>query len=639
VRGILLGTLLCLFIGAGATYGSFVLQGSLMTANASSPAAIFLFVMVTTILNVTLGLIRKRFALSRADLVLIYFMMLMAVTIPNMSFVGYLIPLISGGFYYATEQNERATLFLQYLPEWMVPQDMAAITQLYEGLVPGGSIPWGAWIGPLGYWYLFFLALSLLMVCLSVILHRQWSVHERLDYPMAQVPLAMIEQGAGPLEQLAPLYRNKWTWIGFAVPAVVLSLDALSFHVPSFPVSSLSYNTLIAFFGGAMVLNFGIHYAWIGFTYLINLDVSLSIWVFFLLSKLQDVAFTTFGIAPTEKLSSYNYLTTADLCHQGMGACVAFVFYALWVGRRHLRDVLRKAWRPNEGIDDSEELISYRTAVIGFVLSLSFVGLWLWKSGIPLLVLPLFLATCLLFYIMISRVIATTGIATARSPMVAAFVLISGLGSSVIGAQGLAALAMTYSWQAEMRIFPMIACANGLKLAETVRGPKKRLFWAIGIALVASLAGATFVFLYPAYTHGGINLDTFFTTGLAKRPFLDFTSTAKDLSGPDWRGWGFTGFGLTVESFLIYAQHHFHWWRLHPLGFVIGSGWLTGTLWFSVFLGWLVKFIIMKYGGMTRFLAAKPFFIGLILGEATTAGVWLIIDYLSGGVGNVLSTM
>ena len=42
---------------------------------------------------------------------------------------------------------------------------------------------------------------------------------------------------------------------------------------------------------------------------------------------------------------------------------------------------------------------------------------------------------------------------------------------------------------------------------------------------------------------------------------------------------------------------------------------------------------------MTRFLAAKPFFIGLILGEATTAGVWLIIDYLSGGVGNVLSTM
>lgn len=58
-----------------------------------------------------------------------------------------------------------------------------------------------------------------------------------------------------------------------------------------------------------------------------------------------------------------------------------------------------------------------------------------------------------------------------------AFVLISGLGSSTIGAPGLTALAFTYVWQAEMRLFPMIACANSLKLAESVRSPKRRLVW------------------------------------------------------------------------------------------------------------------------------------------------------------------
>jgi hypothetical protein len=221
--------------------------------------------------------------------------------------------------------------------------------------------------------------------------------------------------------------------------------------------------------------------------------------------------------------------------------------------------------------------------------------------------------------------------------MIAAYVLISGLGSSTIGAPGLAAMTFTYVWQAEMRLFPMIACANSLKLAETVRGPKKRLVWAIAIALTASLVGALWVYLRSSYLHGGVNLHMLHAS-YAKNPFLDMAQSMTNLTGPDWRGWVFTGIGAVVESFLIFAHHHFHWWRIHPLGF-IGSGWLTAQIWFSVFIAWFLKSVIMKYGGMPRFLAARPFFIGLILGEATTAGVWLIVDALLGGVGNSLSRM
>ena len=146
------------------------------------------------------------------------------------------------------------------------------------------------------------------------------------------------------------------------------------------------------------------------------------------------------------------------------------------------------------------------------------------------------------------------------------------------------------------------------------------------------------VFVEESYTHGSVNLHPYFA-GFGKRSYTALVPVLSDMKGPDMRGWGFTAIGAAVESFLIYAQHHFHWWRIHPIGFIIGTGWLTGQMWFSVFLAWLSKLIIMKYGGMTRFLAAKPFFIGLILGEATTAGVWLIIDYMSGGGGNVLSYM
>ena len=83
--------------------------------------------------------------------------------------------------------------------------------------------------------------------------------------------------------------------------------------------------------------------------------------------------------------------------------------------------VWRKAWRGDPTVDDSGEMLSYRVAFFGFLASLLFVGVWLWASGVPLAILPLFLLMCLIFYVFVTRAVATAGLATARSPMVAAF--------------------------------------------------------------------------------------------------------------------------------------------------------------------------------------------------------------------------
>jgi len=231
---------------------------------------------------------------------------------------------------------------------------------------------------------------------------------------------------------------------------------------------------------------------------------------------------------------------------------------------------------------------------------------------------------------MVTRVVAAAGVVGARPPMVAAFFLISGIGTSAIGAQGLVALSFTYVWQAEMRLFPMIAIANSLKLAEAIRGSKTRLFWGMMIALVCSLVGATIVILVLAYEHGGINLDQYFMIGQGTRVFTDMSRPLLNPSAPDMRGWLFTGFGAAIEGLLMLAQHRLHWWPLHPLGFVICVGWMTGQIWFSVFVAWLLKLSILKYGGAGLYYKLKPLFLGLILGEATVAGTWLVIDWLTG---------
>lgn len=636
-RGFAVGGLLALGIGMGAPYAVIMLQGSYMALNSSSPGAIFLFFVLVVLVNTLLRALGRGLALGQADLVLIYAMMLLASAVPTQAFVGYLIPIISGLYYYATPENNWGEIFFPHVTPWLVPQDRQAIVDLHEGLPPGESIPWGAWSETLSYWYVFFLVLSFMMLCMSSILHRQWSQHERLAYPMVQLPLKMVEEGR-PGFKLAPLFKQRLLWIGFAVPFVLLSLKGLHYYFPAVPKPIQSAGQL-AWIGKGMELGLDWVYAWIGFFYLVNLDISFSIWFFYVLNKAQEGIFASLGIASSEKLSLYSYSQTADLTHQVMGACLIFVGYTLWMGRRHLGAVWRKAWRGDPAVDDAGEMLSYRVAVFGFLASLLLVGVWLWASGVPLTILPLFLLVCLIFYVFVTRAVATAGLATARSPMVAAFFVISAVGAPAIGAKGLTALTFTYIWQSEMRLFPMIAAANSLKLAEAVVGSKRRLFWGMALALVVSLAAATWIIFQVCYEHGGINLHPFFMTRQANRTFTDMARPIVDPLPADGRGWLFTGIGGLVEAVLLWGHHRFYWWPLHPLGFIVSVGWLANQVWFSVFIAWVLKLGIVKWGGMPLYERAKPFFLGLILGEATAAGLWLCIDGVLGQTGHFLSYM
>ena len=47
----------------------------------------------------------------------------------------------------------------------------------------------------------------------------------------------------------------------------------------------------------------------------------------------------------------------------------------------------------------------------------------------------------------------------------------------------------------------------------------------------------------------------------------------------------------------------------------------------------------MHYGGARLYQSLKPFFLGLILGEATANGVWGFVFWQSGERGRILSLM
>ena len=633
LRGLVIGVVLCLGIGLLAPYG-IVFNYYWIGFNPSSPAALFFFFVLSFLVNTIVGLVGRQFELSKADLVLIYCMLLMAVTVPTWGLMFFLIGTIVYPFYYATPENDYAELFHDFIPAWMAPQDFQAIKDYYEGLPQGAPIPWGVWAEPMGYWLLLVVAMSFMLICMSAILHRQWSVHERLTYPMVQLPQNMIDKGADPLARIAPFFKDKRMWLGFAVPFVLLSLNALNHYFPFVP--EYRPGGSLPLFNRTVHLPMALNLAWVGFFYLVNLEITFSIWFFYVFSKIQEGLFNIIGIASTERLSAYEYSQPADLTHQASGAVIVLVLFGLWTARGHLAEVWRKLW-DRGGVDDSEELLGYRTALWGFGGSLLLVAFWLWRSGVPVVVLPVLLIVSLIFFILVARVVATGGVATARSPIVPAYFIISGMGTSILGVKGLVALNFTFIWQGESRTSPMVACANGLKLAEMIPGPKTRLFWGLMLALVCSLLGAAYMTLKLAYAHGAINLSLINWAGAHGWPYIG--PTIINMPEANMRGWLFKGIGAAVEGFLMWAQHRWFWWPFHPIGFAIAVGWLTSQIWFSALIAWLLKLVIVRFGGVRLFQAAKPFFLGLILGEVSVSGVWGVIFSLTAEKGRWLTNM
>ena len=632
LRGLLIGTALSLAIGLLAPYG-IVFNYFWIGFNPSSPGALFFLFVLAFIVNSIVGLIGRRFELAKADLVLIYCMLLMAVTVPTWGLMFFLIGTMVYPFYYATPENNYADLFYDYIPAWMVPQDYQAIKDYYEGLPQGAPIPWAVWIEPMGWWLALIVAMSFMLICMSAILHRQWSVHERLTYPMVQLPQNMIEKGEDA--RVAPFFKNKMMWLGFAVPFLLLSLNALNHYWPTVP----DYNPRGRFsmFNQTLHLPIALNLAWVGFFYLVNLEITFSIWFFYVFSKVEEGVFSILGIASTEQLSVYEFSQPADLTHQATGAVIVLVVFGLWTARVHLSEVVRKLWDPHGGVDDSEELLRYRTAVWGFTASLIFVGAWLWRSGVPIAVVPVLIVVSLIFFILVARVVATGGVATARSPIVPAYFIISGLGTSILGAKGLVALNFTFIWQGESRTSPMVAASNGLKLAELIPGPKTRLFWGLMLALLCSLLGAAYMTLKLAYTFGAINLSLINWAGAHGWPKI--SSTIQNMPDANMRGWLFRGIGGLVEGLLIWAQHRWFWWPFHPVGFAIAVGWLTSQIWFSALIAWILKAVIVRFGGVNLFQNLKPFFLGLILGEVSVSGFWGIIYPLTIERGRWLTNM
>jgi hypothetical protein len=632
-RALGLGIALVVLVNVAAPYSNYVVHSSLLASDYMPLGALFPFFLVVAVLNTVLKTISPNWALHPGELVVIFMMSLVGASLATYGMAGYLVAVIASPFFFATPENQWADYIHSHIPDWAVPSKSGPAMQwFFDGLPPGVRIPWEVWLVPLFWWLSLIAVVVFVAFCIIAILRRQWVEHEKLLFPLVELPLAMVE-GADGTQRWPAFMRGRLFWYGFFVPLGLVLWNSIHYFVPFVPQIPLGgwgidKITSISFAQGFPGFLVNVYPPIIGFSYLMSLDILFSFWFFHVLALIQAGLYARLGYSLGAS-ENYSSEYDASMGWQSMGAFVAMVLWGLWVARHHLRAVGRKAWRgAADPLDDSAELLSYRRAVIGLILGLMYIATWLHALGMTWAVIAVFLPTALIIYLGTSRIVAEGGLAFARGPMVAQTFTAFVLGSTGIPAQSMAGLALSYAGFCEIKNSFMPAFAHCAKLSDVLKGNRRNVGWAVVAAVVVAVCVSVPYTIALGYRHGAYNFDTWIFTYGGSLPFENIVKKMRNPFDVDLGRLTFLGIGGGLYSLLNVLRTRFAWWSLHPIGLTLASSWPIKMAAFSIFLGWLCKWLIVRFGGIQLYRQARPVFLGMILGYFAGAAISNGIDFI-----------
>ena len=622
LRAFLLGLSLVVLINVGAPYSMFILKSSQWAISYLPLSVMFIFTALV-FFNAALKTYLKIKGLSTTELGLIFTMSLVGASVPTWGTSTYMIAVIGAPQYFASPENQWQAKVLEHIQAWLVPNDMIALKWFYNGIPAGEAIPWGAWITPLFWWISLVMAIFFLCHCIVSALRKQWVEYERLPFALMELPQQLIAPPPG--SNWPGFVRSSAFWIGFGIPFFMVMWNVATYFTPAFPPIPRDLSDPIRIDREFPAINTNINWAIIGLTYFVNLDVSFSLWFFTLLTMVQEGLFNRFGYTIANR--DVYTLGHPAIGWQSFGAMIVLVGSMLWMARGHLGTIWRKAIHDDPDIDDSDELMSYRMIIVGGALSLLYIAFWMWRAGMNIPTVTLFILATLILYTGITRIIMEGGLLFSRAPLVGQTFVGNALGPFAT-AQSNIAMGLSYGWHHELKGFFMVAAANSAKLSDHIRLSRRSLtFYIMLSALVALVVSMAFA-LYMGYSFGAYNYGGWIFGAGSQVPYTESLRKIA-LKAPDWTRLGHLAGGAGAMSALTLMRYRFPWWPLHPIGMPVGiCSYPMTIIIFSVFVSWLAKWAIMRSGGIGLYQRAQPFFIGLVLGYFTAIGLSFFIDMI-----------
>ncbi|MDA0746843.1 MAG: hypothetical protein O2954_10005, partial [bacterium] len=322
VRSMAIGVGVAVAANVWVNYIEYVMHASRLTLSHFPMGTLMVYLALVLVLNPACRILARRWAFSSTELLVTLACGLVGGAIPSVGLTGYFLGVIAAPFYFANPENQWATIFHPYIPEWLAPRNVnGTLDYLFEGLPAGGTIPWNVWFVPVVSWLGLIVALFAASLCMAVILRKQWVENERLTYPILRPVMDLTEHKGGGFPKLF--------WTGFWIAFGILSWNTISHFSPGFPqIPNIQWGPWIGaerFFPGIWTR---INMFTISFAYFANIDVLFSLWFFDLLFIIRSGMLNRLGYnAASMKHAS------ADFQWIPLGAFFALVLWNLWTAR------------------------------------------------------------------------------------------------------------------------------------------------------------------------------------------------------------------------------------------------------------------------------------------------------------------
>ncbi len=590
------------------------------------PTTISLFYNVVFILTLLIlgNLVVRRFkpdwALAPPEILVVYTMLAIASALCGHDMLQILVPILSHLDRYAPLEG-RYQEILPYVPDWLVVKDQTSLQSAYIGQEsiyrPENFLPW---LKPLAWWGAFVIALCAVLWGMNLIFRKQWTENEKLSYPVIQVPMLLATEPG-------MLLRNKLFWGGFAIAGTIDLVNGLNVLYPLLPkIPIVHIYNIQQFFperpwsdmGGGWISFYPFA---IGMCFFMPTDLAFSCWFFFIFWKLERVLASYIGI---HGMPGFPFVE-----EQTAGGYYAIALMALWVTRHHFKRCFFILIGKRVDRETPWEREEVRIAAVLLAAGSAFLIWFCLRAGMNIWIILVFFGLYLLISISVSRMRAELGPPAHDLHQMGPHIqILKFLGMSNMRQDypnDLAMFGFMQFFNRAYRSHPMPHGLEAFRIAERLKMDNRRYLIAMFVAIIAGIVCGFWAMLWVFNKYGaaaqvigpGEHFGRETWEVLVNRWF-----TAPEIW--QWEPFYAIVAGCGFSVVLAILRLNFHWWPFHPVGFAVSGSWSMEQLWLCVLVAWVVKVLLLKYGGAKAYKPVVPFFVGLIMGDFMIGSLWNI---------------
>ncbi len=525
-----------------------------------------------------------------------------------------------------------------------------------------GMIPIEQWMRPILTWSVLIAALFAGFLGLNILMRRQWVEHERFSFPLTIIPKNLFAETDVDGRRRFVIFRNRIMWIGFAIALPLALLKGFNYYNASIPAPVWGTVNLDQFFLNPLTKAYlaevqitpeSVSIVILAVALLIETDVLFSLWGFFLIFQL----FNLFGPA-----LNFNRFPGYPWRHQqAMGAFIAYAGLALFVGRKHLRDVFALIVRRHAPAAAREDQSHYRVAAAMILASLGVLAAWGAWTRMGVAAGLIFFGYMLVLGFAASKLRAECGAPFSYMTPYYGMQFVAAVGGfAVFGSTGMLVATIAAGFMTTAGFLLMSpAQVEMMELGRHFNVRLRDLSGGLWIGLVGGIVIGGFAMLCWTY---GLSADSFKSNWWFQQTRYFDQYRAGELSAdralatdtlfsnPENRALdpvhNLNAKGLTIGVVgtlaISFLRSQFMWFPFHPIGYVLASSHFVQLTWLAAFLAWAVRSVLFRLGGAQAIRRGLvPFCVGMFLAAIVSILFFDILGVIlrTQGVADVYSKM